>query len=137
MLNKTKILKYLDLIKKSKKKCYFVMDLSNDSGIKEDSLKEELIEVIPMINFDPNINLKDYIEVLSKRYEELSLLNKKEVKKRVVRNNEAKEYFGVVDYIYRNMCDDGGLINLSYYLTERDIKLLSKLLKEEKERFKK
>lgn len=131
MINKTNLSKYIKTIEKSKKRAVYPKDLSLELGIKEEVIKENLIEFDPTINFI-DVNLKDLLPKMKDRLIELEAKKSKK-QNREVRNNEANEYSDVLDFIYRNMCDSGGLLNLSYTIKSKDIKILNKLLKKEKE----
>lgn len=131
MLNITKIRKYIKGIEESKRKVVTVFLLSKNIGIKEEIIKEDLVNLIPLINFDDSLNLKDYLTLLKDEEEKIN--EGRVVKKRIVKNNEAKEYENAIDYIYKNFCVEGGVLDLGYQITKKDIKILNKLLKEEKE----
>lgn len=135
MLNITKIRKYIKGIEDNKKKVVTVFILSKTIGIKEEIIKEDLLPLIPLINFDDSLNLKDYLTTLKEEEEKIN--EGRTIKKRVVKNNEAKEYEGVIDYIYRNFCVEGGVLDLGYQINTKDIKILNKLLKEEKDNLRK
>ena len=92
---------------------------------------EERFNIIKLINFYDYLNLKDYLTLLKDEEEKIN--EGRVVKKRIVKNNEAKEYENAIDYIYKNFCVEGGVLDLGYQITKKDIKILNKLLKEEKE----
>ena len=134
-MNITKIRKYIKIIEDTKKKYVSVSFLSQKSGIKEEIIKEDLLPLIPLINFDLEINLKEYLNVLKEEEEKIN--ESRTVKRRVLKNNEAKEYDSIIDFIYKNVCVEGGVLDLGYTFTAKDLKILSKLIKEEKEKLNK
>ncbi len=132
MLNITTIKKYIKGIEDNKKKVVTVSILSKTIGIKEEIIKEDLITLIPLINFDDSLNLRDYLSDLKKEEEKIE--EGRIVKKRIVKNHEAEEYEGIIDYIYKNACVEGGVLDLGYTLTPKDLSIISKLLTEEKKK---
>lgn len=136
MISKTNLTKYIKAIEGFKKRSMSIKDLSLIIGLKEEVIKDSLIEFEPMINFI-EVDLKSLLPLLKEELnkQENNKTNKKG--KREVKANEANEYEGLIDYIYKNMCDDGGLLNLGYNLKSKDIKLINKILKKEKENLKK
>lgn len=132
---KTNLTKIIRALKKSDKKFCTIEDLSFLVGIKTDRLKEILFEFYPLIYFDENLNAIDLLPVLLKAEKELnekdaSKANKP--KKKYIRQKDLLPYKDLIDYIYQNFTVDGGILDTGYVLTKRDIKIISKLLKEEK-----
>ncbi len=133
-VSKSRLQKIITEIKKSKKKVYTISDLSFDTAIREEVLKEIFVVYDPLIYFNDKFNTKDVLDELIK--EESRLSEGKTTKRMYIRSKDIAEYSGLVDYIYKNMTVNGGILDTGYVLTKKDLKLISKLLKEEKEKFK-
>lgn len=133
-VSKSRLQKIITEIKKSKKKVYTISDLSFDTAIREEVLKEIFVAYDPLIYFNDKFNTKDVLDELIK--EESRLSEGKTTKRMYIRSKDIAEYSGLVDYIYKNMTVNGGILDTGYVLTKKDLKLISKLLKEEKEKFK-
>lgn len=133
-VSKSRLQKIITEIKKSKKKVYTISDLSFDTAIREEVLKEIFVAYDPLIYFNDKFNTKDVLDELIK--EESRLSEGKTTKRMYIRSKDIAEYSGLVDYIYKNMTVNGGILDTGYVLTKKDLKLISKLLKEEKEKLK-
>ncbi len=127
-LSKTKLTKIVRAVNKSELKFYTLEDLSKDVGIKANVLRDDLYEFLPLIYFDYQYNLKDYLDEFRKKLEQL---NKAPVKKKVYTKKDIDKYEGFIDYVYQNMTDNGGIFDTGYVLTKKDIRIIRKLLKEE------
>lgn len=134
-LNKSKLEKIVKCLNKNKKKFYPVSALSYDTGIREDILRNFLMEFNPLVSFDDEFDVLEIRDEIIYKYERQK--ENTPVKKReVVRSKELEEYSGLVDYIYKNMTVSGGIFDTGYVLTKKDIKIIKKLLKEEQEKIK-
>lgn len=127
-LTKTRLTKILRAVKKSDIKFYTIDDLSKDTGIKKNTLQDDLVDYLPLVYFGYEYNLKDYIYEFD---EKLKLLTQAPVKKRVYKKKDIEKYENFVDFVYQNMTDNGGIFDTGYVLTKKDISIIRKLLKEE------
>ena len=112
------------------------------TGYKESVILEDLSFFIELVRFNPDINVvevKDQMEEALKRVEELKMkeATSNTPKRYYIRKKDTDSYTGVVDYIERYMTFAGGMLNLGYRLTKKDVRILRKLLKKEEERIKK
>ena len=131
-LNKTKLQKIIKAIEKTKRKVYTVSELSRDTGIKDEILIDYLSKFNALIYFDNQANIKEYLEGIKEDFEDQN----KEVVKRndYVRSKDIEQYDGFIDYIYKTMTVQGGILDTGYRLTKKDIKIIKKLIKEESDR---
>ncbi|MBQ9266152.1 MAG: hypothetical protein IJ186_03705 [Bacilli bacterium] len=131
-LNKTKLQKIIKAIEKTKRKVYTVSELSRDTGIKDEILIDYLSKFNALIYFDNQANIKEYLEGIKEDFEDQN----KEVVKRndYVRSKDIEQYDGFIDYIYKTMTVQGGILDTGYGLTKKDIKIIKKLIKEESDR---
>ena len=141
-IKKTHLKKYLWAIRNSNLKYITCKDLSAMTGYKESVILEDLSFFIELVRFNPDINVvevKDQMEEALKRVEELKMkeATSNTQKRYYIRKKDADSYTGVVDYIERYMTFAGGMLNLGYRLTKKDVRILRKLLKKEEERIKK
>ena len=132
---KSKVTKIISAIKKCPKKVYTTKELAFDIGIKEEILKEYFFSYNPLIYFSEDFNLKDILNDLINEEKENNKNNKKStVKRQYIRQKDIAPYENLIDYIYKNCTVDGGILDTGYVFNKKDVKIISKLLKEEKER---
>lgn len=131
MINKTNLKKYLRAIKKWNQKVMTCEDLVEVTGTKMEKIKDDLSLFYPLINFDPDFNIKDIEQNLAEKLEILEKQNPVKTNERILKRNEADRYKGIIDYIYQNMTFAGGLLNTGYIISKRDVKILKKLVKSE------
>lgn len=132
-ISKTRLIKIVKAIETTRTKFYELQDLSVDTGIKIESLRKDLEEFLPLINFDYPYNLTEYCDVFKERLEEL---NKAPKKKKVYTKKDIDNYTGFVDYVYKNMTDYGGILDTGYVLNKKDIRIIRRLLKDEAQKIK-
>ncbi len=106
-------------------------DLVEVTGTKMEKIKDDLSLFYPLINFDPDFNIKDIEQNLAEKLEILEKQNPVKTNERILKRNEADRYKGIIDYIYQNMTFAGGLLNTGYIISKRDVKILKKLVKSE------
>ena len=131
---KAEVKRIIGALKRTNKKVVSLEVLSRLVGIYPDIIADVLAYFEPMIRMDPSINCKDLLPDLEKYVEAPLTPNKPKEKRVVVKSSEVSEFASFSDFVYRKMTSVGGLIDPSYVLTEKDIKILEKLLKEEKAR---
>lgn len=131
-LNKTKLQKIIKAIEKTKRKLYTVSELSRDTGIKEEILVEYLSKFNALIYFDGQANVKDYLNGIK---EDFDGQNKEVIKRsEYVRSKDIEQYDNFIDYVYKTMTVQGGILDTGYSLNKKDIKILKKLIKEESDK---
>lgn len=134
-MNKTTLRKYIQIINKTKKKVLRCEDISKETGEKIEVIRKNLSPYNPLINFDINFNVKNIKEELEKELKELEI--KEPIKRKTyVKNNELVSYSSTLEYIYKNMCVSGGILDVGYPLTKKDIIAIKKLLKKDEEKLK-
>ena len=123
--------KYLSVMNKSKKKYITAESLSREVGVYPDIIVDNLEYFEPMLKMDPDYNLKDLIPQIEE------YLNSKETNKKPIINPEyvvskktLGEYESVNDFIYKKM-SIGGMLDFNAVLTDKDLRVLKKLIVEE------
>ena len=131
-LNANNVSKYLQGLKKMKKK-YVTSDmLSSFIGIYPDIINETFSYFDPMVNMDYQYNLMDLIPQLEAYLEKhrAPQAKTKETNKKVM---EKLPYDSVNDFVYERM-SFGGFLNRDTYLSDSDLKMLKKLVSQEQEK---
>ena len=133
-LSKTLLKKYISAIKKEKKKVMTCEDLSNYIGVYPEVIAEYLSYFDPMVPMDMFYNIKDLLSDLEK---ELAILEEeapKVVKPVRITKKEIDKYGSIATFVYEKMTT-GGLVDRNVTLSDKDLRLLKKLITlEEKER---
>lgn len=119
-------------LRRSKLKVVSLDDLSSLVGLYPDVLGSELAYFEPMILMDPTINIRDLMPALEeyiKSFDE----KPKQKKKRApaVKKTEVDSYAGITDFVYKKMTTAGGLVDTGYELSDKDLKILHKLVNRE------
>ena len=124
ILKRERALKYISLIEKWDKKTMFVNDLSQLCGIVPDVIANELAIFDPLIRLFPEYDIKLILHDLKKKYE---------IKKRKPSqtNVDAQSYSSVIDFVYQNLTNPGGMVDKSIILTKAQLKILRKVINEE------
>ena len=129
----------LSVLEKKNKK-YVTLDmLSKWVGVYPDVLADDLIMFEPFILMDSSINMNDLIPAIKEYLEKLETVKEKKPaepkpKREVAKKEELAEYASIGDFIYKRMAGPGGLISPSASLSDHDLYVLSKLVKEEQAR---
>lgn len=129
------IKKYLNALLKMNKKYVTTERLSKVVGIYPEIINETLTYFEPMLAMDPEYNLMELVPtlkkfVIDKEEERTSTL----VKKPVVKKNDWEQFESVSDFIYKRMTFTGGLLDRNVVLSDKDLKILKKLISEEQVR---
>lgn len=132
-LSLTRIKKIHSLIKSDRRKFVSLDMLSNKLGIYPDVLGAELSEFYPMILMDTSMNMKYLLPAMEKRMAELEEEKAKTPKKPrlAVSKKEVLEYKSIQSFVYEKMTGAGGLVDTSAVLTDKDLKILQKLVTSE------
>lgn len=124
--------KYLLALTKSKKKYVTSESLSLTVGVYPEVINETLSYFNPMVNMDYKFNLLDLVPEMKKFVEK-----KEEAKKPstapVVKKGDVDVYNSVSEFIYRKMTYNG-IVDKNAYLSDKDLKLLKRLIGEEQKR---
>ena len=128
----TVLKKYLSALSKIKAKYVTAERLSRVVGIYPEVINETLSYFNPMVNMDYKFNLLDLVPEMKKFVEK-----KEEAKKPstapVVKKGDVDVYNSVSEFIYRKMTYNG-IVDKNAYLSDKDLKLLKRLIAEEQKR---
>ena len=119
-------------LKKGKKKVITLDSLSRLIGLYPDVLGEQLIYFSPMILMDPSINCKELLPQIEEYVKSFDSVKKEKAPASpAVKKKEVSEYKGVNDFVYQKMTSAGGLVDRSSRLSEKDLKILHRLVNTE------
>ena len=125
------IKKYLNGLTKLNKKYVTSERLSKVVGIYPEIINEQLSYFEPLLKMDPEYNLMELIPTLKKfvidREENKTLISKKPA----IKKQELEQYESINDFIYKKMTSVGGLLDYNIVLTDRDLRVLKKLITDE------
>lgn len=129
----SEVKKYLNGILKIKKKYVTCERLSKVIGVYPDVIASNLSYFVPMIMMDPDYNL---LELLPTLKDYITSKEESKVTKDLNRNNfiskkEVERYENIADFIYQKYASAGGLMDRNAYLSDKDLKILKKLVTEE------
>ena len=133
-LNKTTLKKYISALKKEKRKVVTCDMLSSIIGIYPEVIAEFLSDFDPMIRMDFDYNIKDLLPLLEEALYELENKTPKGNKTIRVTKKTIDEFDSIVQFVYAKMTT-GGIVDQSIELSDKDLKILKKLIVlEEQER---
>ena len=126
--------KYLNAIIKMNKKYVTTERLSRVVGVYPEVINETLTYFEPMLAMDPDFNLLELVPALKK------FVNDKEeeknntfIKKPAIKKNDWEQFDSVSDFIYKRMTFTGGLLDRNVVLSDKDLKILTRLITEEQQ----
>lgn len=128
--------KYLVAMNKSKAKYMTCEKLSKIIGIYPEIIAEQLSYFEPTLTMDPDFNLLELIPQMKAYIIEVEEKKTPVVRHDVVTKKNVDEYESINDFIYRKM-SVGGIIDKSAILTDKDLKILKRLINEEQQKRKK
>ena len=128
--NVSTLKKYLAAMSKIKAKYITSERLSRVIGIYPEIINENLAYFDPMIKMDSSANLLELVPDIKKYIEEEESKKAPAVHIAPVYKKEVEEYKDVNDFVYRKYAV-GGMINKSAELSEKDLRILKKLVSEE------
>ena len=124
--------KYLNALTKIKKKYVTSESFSLVVGVYPEVINETLSYFNPMVNMDYKFNLLDLIPDMQKY-----VAKKEEAKKPVqtpsIKKGDVDAFNSVSDFIYRKMTYNG-IVDKNAYLSDKDLKLLKRIISEEQKR---
>lgn len=119
-------------LRKGKKKIITLDALSRLVGIYPDVLGQQLLFFSPMILMDPSINCMELLPQIEEYVKSFEPVKKEKAPSSPsVKKKEVEEYAGVNDFVYRKMTSAGGLVDRSSRLSEKDLKILHRLVNAE------
>ena len=123
--------KYLQGMAKLPKAKYITSErLAHIIGIYPEVINENLSFFDPMIMMDYTFNLLELVPAIKKFIEDKENKRAPVPKPVVVKRNEVDLYESYFDFIYKKLTI-GGMIDKSAELTDKDLKILKKLITEE------
>ncbi len=129
--NVKELKKYLQGMAKLPKAKYITSErLSRIVGIYPEVINENLSYFDPMIVMDYEYNLLELVPAIKKFIEDKENKRAPVPKPVVVKKNEIDAYSSYFDFIYKKMTI-GGMIDKTAVLTDKDLKILRKLIGEE------
>ena len=132
----SEVKKYLSAIQKINKKYVTAERLSRVIGIYPEIISENLSYFDMTLPMDPSFNLMELVPAM-KQFIIDKEENKEIVKRETIKKRDVDEYENIADFIYRKMTFAGGLLDKNVYLSDKDLKILKKLIVEEQQRRKK
>ncbi len=123
--------KYLQAMAKLPKAKYITSErLSRIIGIYPEVINETLSYFDPMIMMDYEFNLLELVPAVKKYIEEKEAKRAPTPKPVVVKRDEVEAYDNYFDFIYKKLTY-GGMLNRDVNLTDKDLKILKRLINEE------
>jgi len=138
-LDTYRIKRALSALKKKNKKYVTIDMLSKWVGVYPDVLADDLVFFEPLIRMDTSINMNDLVPAI----EEYLAGDKKEEEKEpkpkrvVAKKKDLLDYESIGDFVYKKMAGAGGLVSPSASLSDQDLAILARLVKEEQAKRKK
>ena len=123
--------KYLQAMAKLPKAKYITSErLSRIVGIYPEVINETFSYFDPMIMMDYEYNLLELVPAVKKYIEEKEAKRAPTPKPVVVKKDEMEQYDNYFDFIYKKLTY-GGMLNRDVNLSDKDLKILKKLIVEE------
>ena len=132
----SEVKKYLSALLKLKKKYVTSERLSRVVGVYPDIIDESLSYFEPTLKMDPTFNLMELVPAM-KRFIEEKEENKFAPKAPTIKKKQVEEYESITDFIYKKMTFAGGLLDRNAHLSDTDLKILKRLIKNEQDKRKK
>ena len=135
----TKLKRIYSLIKNDKRKFVSLDALAHKMGIYPEILGRDLSDFAPMILMDQDINLRTLLPQLEEEIAKSEQKKAEEPKpvRIAVSSKEVSEYRSIPSFVYAKMTGAGGLVDTSVILSEKDLRILQKLVAAEIEKRKK
>lgn len=132
----TTLKKYLVAMTKMKKKYITADSLSRVLGIYPEIINENLSFFDPMINMDYEYNLLELVPQIKNYIAEKEENKKPVVARELVTKKVVHEFNSIGDFLYQKMTI-GGLLDKNITLSDKDLRILKKLITEEQKARKK
>lgn len=127
------IKKYLLALTKVKKKYVTSESLSLSVGVYPEVINETLSYFNPMVNMDYKFNLLELVPDMKKFLEKKEEAKKPADPALAVKKGDVNAFNSVSDFIYRKMTYNG-IVDKNAYLSDKDLKVLKRLIGEEQKR---
>ncbi len=121
--------KYINAINKDKRKVLSLDAFSKVVGVYPDALAEQLSFFDPMLAMSVDYNVRDILPMMEKYVLEEESKKEKTVR-RVVSKKDLLPYSSIQEFIYDRLTFDG-IVDKSAELSDKDLKILKKLINEE------
>ena len=125
--------KYLLALTKSKKKYVTSESLSLTVGVYPEVINETLSYFNPMVNMDYKFNLLELVPEMKDWVNKKEEAKKPAVPNQNVKKGDVNAFNSVSDFIYRKMTYNG-IVDKNAYLSDKDLKLLKRIIAEEQKR---
>ena len=125
--------KYLAALTKVKKKYVTSESLSLTVGVYPEVINETLSYFNPMVNMDYKFNLLELVPEMKDWVNKKEEAKKPAVPNQNVKKGDVNAFNSVSDFIYRKMTYNG-IVDKNAYLSDKDLKLLKRIIVEEQKR---
>ena len=125
--------KYLLALTKVKKKYVTSESLSLTVGVYPEVINETLSYFNPMVNMDYKFNLLELVPDMKEWINKKEEAKKPAVPNQNVKKGDVDAFNSVSDFIYRKMTYNG-IVDKNAYLSDKDLKLLKRIIVEEQKR---
>ena len=125
--------KYLVALTKVKKKYVTSESLSLTVGVYPEVINETLSYFNPMVNMDYKFNLLELVPEMKDWVNKKEEAKKPAVPNQNVKKGDVNAFNSVSDFIYRKMTYNG-IVDKNAYLSDKDLKLLKRIIAEEQKR---
>ena len=125
--------KYLVALTKVKKKYVTSESLSLTVGVYPEVINETLSYFNPMVNMDYKFNLLELVPEMKEWINKKEEAKKPAVPNQNVKKGDVDAFNSVSDFIYRKMTYNG-IVDKNAYLSDKDLKLLKRIIVEEQKR---
>jgi len=133
-MNITTARRYLQVLKVSHAKYETRDSLAKQIGIYPEIIANQLSEFDPLVNLDYQYNLLVLIPALTTFIDALESQRKKKASPRLVKKDVAG-YESIGDFIAQKLTVGGsGLVDKNAHLTDKDLRILKRLIAEEQKR---
>lgn len=122
--------KYLTAMSKIKAKYITSERLSRVIGVYPEVIDDNLSYFEPMLKMDASINLLELVPAIKAFIEDEEEKKTPAVRIAAVRKKEVEQYESLNDFVYQKY-SVGGMIDTGAKLTDRDLRIMKKLIAEE------
>ncbi len=127
----SEIKKYLNGLLSIKKKYVTSERLSRVIGHYPEDINETLSYFEPTIKMDPDFNLLELVPAMKQFIIDQEENKAPLIRSESIRKKDLERYESINDFIYKKMTSVGGLLDRNIILSDRDLRVLKKLIAEE------
>ena len=131
--NVNTVKKYLNALTKNKRKYVTSESLSLTVGVYPEVINETLSYFNPMVNMDYKFNLMELVPDMKAYITKKEEAKKPSTNSPAVTKGDVNAFNSVSDFIYRKMTYNG-IVDKNAYLSDKDLKLLKRIITEEQKR---